>query len=404
MSKIQRVLILEPFYGGSHKQFIETLRSLSVNYEDVLVKSMQNKLKTTNSSNMPIFEFKLYEMKAKKWHWRSRTSALYMAQLIDQNETNFDILFVSSILNLTELLALRPDLSRISKKIIYFHENQLVYPIQIQKERDFQYGYNQILSCLVADQVIFNSNFNRNSFIFAIKPFLKMMPDYRPPNLDNLIETISKKSRVLYYPIKFDNIPLMHTETREKAILHIIWPHRWEHDKDPESFFRILFKLKEQNVLFKVSVLGESFSQIPAIFEEAKIKLGNVILNWGYSNSKEEYYKILSTANVAISTAIHEFFGVSMLEAAYCGCYPLCPSRLVYPELFPTQYLYNTEDECVEKLVKFANSPEQIPLPLDIAFSTIDWTYSRDAYISLFSNNEGDNEQDIMNNSHTIKC
>lgn len=54
-----------------------------------------------------------------------------------------------------------------------------------------------------------------------------MMPDYRPPNLDNLIETISKKSRVLYYPIKFDNIPLMHTETREKAILHIIWPHRW---------------------------------------------------------------------------------------------------------------------------------------------------------------------------------
>lgn len=146
MSKIQRVLILEPFYGGSHKQFIETLRSLSVNYEDVLVKSMQNKLKTTNSSNMPIFEFKLYEMKAKKWHWRSRTSALYMAQLIDQNETNFDILFVSSILNLTELLALRPDLSRISKKIIYFHENQLVYPIQIQKERDFQYGYNQILS------------------------------------------------------------------------------------------------------------------------------------------------------------------------------------------------------------------------------------------------------------------
>lgn len=55
------------------------------------------------------------------------------------------ILFASSVLNLTELVALRPDLGKL-KKILYFHENQLVYPVKKCQERDFQYGYNQILS------------------------------------------------------------------------------------------------------------------------------------------------------------------------------------------------------------------------------------------------------------------
>ena len=31
---------------------------------------------------------------------------------------------------------------------MYFHENQLVYPVQQKQDRDFQYGYNQILSSL----------------------------------------------------------------------------------------------------------------------------------------------------------------------------------------------------------------------------------------------------------------
>lgn len=58
------------------------------------------------------------------------------------------ILFASSVLNLAELAALRPDLGKL-KKVLYFHENQLAYPVQNWKERDFQYGYNQILSWYV---------------------------------------------------------------------------------------------------------------------------------------------------------------------------------------------------------------------------------------------------------------
>ena len=55
------------------------------------------------------------------------------------------VVIASSVLNLAELMALRPDLTQL-KKVLYFHENQLIYPVRKQQERDFQYGYNQILS------------------------------------------------------------------------------------------------------------------------------------------------------------------------------------------------------------------------------------------------------------------
>lgn len=57
-------------------------------------------------------------------------------------------LFLSATMNLCDLLALRDDLKHL-KKVLYFHENQLVYPVRKQQDRDFQFGYNQILSWLV---------------------------------------------------------------------------------------------------------------------------------------------------------------------------------------------------------------------------------------------------------------
>ena len=117
-----KILVVEPFYGGSHKQLLDTI-----------LETLHQKV-----------DFDLFSLPAKKWHWRARTSALYFSQVIPKDH-GYCILFTSSVLNLAELLGMRPDLQR-CRKIVYFHENQLVYPVREIKERDCQYGLNQIMT------------------------------------------------------------------------------------------------------------------------------------------------------------------------------------------------------------------------------------------------------------------
>ncbi|KAK2840488.1 hypothetical protein Q5P01_014228 [Channa striata] len=370
-SESPRVLLVEPFYGGSHKQLIDLLQE--------------------NIDGCAIFT-----LPAKKWHWRARTAALYFSQTIPTCQS-YRVLFSSSVLNLCELVALRPDLACL-KKVLYFHENQLVYPVRKDQDRDFQYGYNQVLSCLVSDVVVFNSHFNMDSFLSSIRSFIKKIPDHRPKDLDQLIRP---KCVVLNYPVQFPDVSRLlpkhklicqqvnnhrpqtscskefppeeenpdqsPSEPRndQKPVpeedhmtpLHIVWPHRWEHDKNPELFFSALLKLKEKQLDFQVSVLGETFTDVPEVFAEARRELDCHILNWGFLPSKEDYLQVLCQADVVVSTAKHEFFGVAMLEAVHCGCFPLCPKALVYPEIFPAEYLYSTPEQLCKRLEELCRRP-----------------------------------------------
>uniref|UniRef100_A0A3Q2DXT8 tRNA-queuosine alpha-mannosyltransferase n=1 Tax=Cyprinodon variegatus TaxID=28743 RepID=A0A3Q2DXT8_CYPVA len=160
----------------------------------------------------------VFTLPAKKWHWRARTAALYFSQTIPACST-YRVLFSSSVLNLCELVALRPDLARL-KKILYFHENQLVYPVRKDQERDFQYGYNQVLSCLVSDVVAFNSRFNMESFLSSIRSFMKKIPDHRPKDLDRLIRP---KCVVLSYPVQFPDIRRWASAVHRAWLFTAVW-------------------------------------------------------------------------------------------------------------------------------------------------------------------------------------
>ena len=77
---------------------------------------------------------------------------------------------------------------------------------------------------------------------------------------------------------------------------------------------------------------------------------------------------------MVVSTSTHEFFGISMLEAIHCGCHPVLPNRLTYPELIPASLhdpllhapvLYETEDELFGVLRSLLRG-ERLPLPVEV--------------------------------------
>ncbi|KAF2904256.1 hypothetical protein ILUMI_01921 [Ignelater luminosus] len=327
-SNIERyeVIFIEPFYGGSHKQLIDILRKYISNSH-------------------------LITLTPKKWHWRARCSSLIVSSMIPEVTTE-KFLFCSSVLSLAELLGLRPDLFPL-KKIIYFHENQLVYPIREIKARDIQYAYNQITTCLAADLILFNSHYNKNSFLDNLKNISKIFPDYKPKNIK---EKIDFKCQVLYFPLE---LPLCLKKSEiSHSVLRIVWPHRWEFDKDPETFLEVLLRMKSDGLNFQVALLGETFTDVPEIFMRAKDVLKDEIINYGFVEKKADYYKILQSCHVAVSTAKHEFFGVSMLEASVCGCVPLVPNRLVYPEIYPKEFLYEDEIDLYLRLKEYCINPK----------------------------------------------
>lgn len=124
----------------------------------------------------------------------------------------------------------------------------------------------------------------------------------------------------------------------------IVWNHRWEHDKDPDLFFSTLYGLKAEGVDFRLIVLGKSFRQGPKVFAEAREVLSDRIIHFGHVRSRSDYLAILSRTDIVVSPARHEFFGLAVLEAVRAGCRPLLPRRLVYPELFSDEFLYDEHE------------------------------------------------------------
>ena len=326
-----KFLFLEPFYGGSHRDFA-----------DGWIKHSRHR-------------FDLFTLPARFWKWRMRGAALYLARKV-KNPAEYDGLVTSSLLSLSDLKALWG--ADCPRALVYFHENQLSYPLPPGETMDYQFGFTDVTTGLAADRVLFNSQTHMDAFFGSLPGFIKMMPEYRP---NWVVDQIQSKATVLYPGCNYPAGPVKLRPWNLDEPPLIIWNHRWEFDKSPKTFFAALESVLSAGIEFRLALLGENFQVVPKPFLTAKETFGEKIVHYGYEGSKEKYRDWLKQGFIVVSTAIQENFGISIVEAIRHGCYPLLPNSLSYPEVIPEEYhadcLYNSQEELVEKLRRILATP-----------------------------------------------
>jgi len=354
-----RFLFLEPFFGGSHKDFAQGLVSHSRHKIDLVT------------------------LPARFWKWRMRGAALYFAKKIPSLK-DYHGLITTDLMSLSDFKSLCG--SFLPPSLVYFHENQLTYPLAPGESMDFQFGFTDITTALAADQVLFNSHTHFNAFFSSLPDFLNMMPEYRPRWV---IDVIRKKAGVLYpgchFPATDSALPCSLPEPDLPPL--IIWNHRWEFDKNSADFFNALDAVLDRGFNFRLALLGENFQMVPKEFIAARKRYQNRVVCYGYEASREKYSKWLMQGTIVISTAKQENFGISVIEAIRYGCIPLLPDRLSYPEIIPEAFhddcFYQDQTELVEKLCFFISNYPKFQITcqnLSAAMNRFAWENLIDRY------------------------
>jgi glycosyltransferase involved in cell wall biosynthesis len=336
---MSRILILEPYYGGSHRYFLEGLqRHITADYV-------------------------VFTLPARKWKMRMQLSALWCIDRIKglpPEQRWFDTVLCSSFIDVAVLRSLLTKVKGwdIAAKIcIYFHENQLFYPQRQAEPNNFQFAAINFHSALASDRIAFNSDFNAQSFFGGCQKYLQTASEMQ---LSGIIDELRGRSQVLYPGIDFSAID-QQRRIPDSGTPIIVWNHRWEHDKNPDRFFQALHEIASWGADFRLILLGQTFPDSPQCFAEARKVFKERIIHYGYAASYADYAALLCRGDVVISTALHEFFGIAVIEAVRAGCLPLLPDRLSYPELFSKKYLYQ-EAELSEKLAEALTSNYRLDL------------------------------------------
>lgn len=315
-------------------------------------------------------------------------AAVSLAKKVKSHPSTPDLFLVSDMLDLSVFIALCGPRYAHIPTLLYFHENQLSYPWSPTDEdtiykRDRHYAFINYTSAMVADRVCFNSAFHMDSFLSELPSFLSAFPDHQ--EVEN-VDIIRAKSQVLPLGVEFGEQKAHIQQTLSKPT--ILWNHRWEYDKNPSAFFRLLTRISQEGIDFSLILLGESFQKIPPAIQTGLEVLKDHIIHQGFVESRSAYQRWVWQADVLPVTSRHDFFGLSVVEATGAGVYPLLPNRCAYPEHIPaewqSEHIYTTEEELYLKLTRFLRSPKAPHPQLQGHVHAYKWQMLKGRYDALF--------------------
>ncbi|MGI0116966.1 tRNA-queuosine alpha-mannosyltransferase domain-containing protein [Zooshikella sp. RANM57] len=362
----KRILLLSPYDAVSHRY-----------WHTGLVKAF------------PEIEWTVLALPPRYFSWRIRGNSLTLGMgYRDILLKPYDLIIATSMTDLSSLRGLVPELSKIPT-IVYFHENQFVYPTQENIVDSVGAQIVTLYSALAADCVVFNTRYNQETFIVGAKKLLNQLPDGVPKNV---ISEIVRKSRVVPVPLQADHLFQVKSTVSEPK-LQIVWNHRWEYDKAPERFFSAIAQLAAKTTSMCIHVVGQQFRSKPPCFAEFYQKYSGIVGQWGFIDSCKDYHQLLANSDVVVSTALHDFQGIAIQEAVAFGCIPVVPDRLAYPYLFSKEYCYqsnvddieNETDGLVKRLYQLVVAKQENKFPQAPVMQKWYWSSLKEDYASLFS-------------------
>ena len=322
-----RILLLSAYDAASHRLWRERLSLMLAEYEFVQL-----------------------TLPPRHFNWRIRGNSLQWGfgsrEVLQQD---YQLLIATSMVDLASLRGLVPALSRIPS-LVYFHENQFAYPAGSQRSDNIEPQLVPLYSALCADAIVFNSQFNRRSFLEGVRGLFQRLPDQLPAEIMTRLET----STVI--PVPLPDIEFVRDNSAaDNALLEVIWNHRWDYDKGPATLLQLTAVIQQQQVPIRLHIVGEQFRsqpteflQIKQLLERHKQQLNCAAGQFGYVEDRSEYYRLLASCDVVLSTALHDFQGLAVQEACAAGCTPLAPDSLVYPEYLDSKFLYGDNGSTAE--------------------------------------------------------
>lgn len=311
-----KVLLLSAYHARSHEQWCKGLQQ-----------------------HIPGAQFHLMTLPPRHFAWRIRGNALsWWARERVGLEQGYDLLLATSMVDVATLRGLVPNLAKLPC-IVYFHENQFAYPSSQHQQGQLEAQMVNLYAACAADKVVFNTQYNCETFLQGVDRLMRKLPDHLP---ESLAQTLRRKSDVLAVPIRCLSLTL----AKPKSTFHVVWNHRWEYDKGPELLYNTV-RLLDPQLPLRFHIVGQEFRSSPAVFLQLHelLKQRNWLGRWGHITDEAEYHQCLQASHLVLSTALHDFQGVAVLEAVSAGCEPLVPDRLAYKELFAEHYRYASQLE-----------------------------------------------------------
>ena len=233
--------------------------------------------------------------------------------------------------------------------IVYFHENQLVYPNRHTAEWDFQFPLTNITSALAAERCVFNPRWNRERFVDETPAVPRASsPDHHPKGVAEAIaaKSLGARSAVRPHGFRRDRRHSWGTSRGSSGLI------AGSTTRIPRRSSRQSATLAEEGLEFEVAVADRRFATSRRRSWRPRQRLGSRLVHLGEPESREAYARLLAGCDVAVSTAVNEFFGIAMVESAYAGCLPLVPDRLFLPELYPPSMRYAAEERARLRLAR----------------------------------------------------